>query len=448
MVNSSALLWLQFAYFLWQFIRVAKYCRIPYALVVHTFMWLTGRWSPPFALRTYLVLGSGRPKFYVDRRGAESVLADCLDRADRFRVIPSRPEKESGLAVIDIPAVNYKLCIRESRINESFVWNYLRDRPECFGREAELLLPNLVLLDRVSDLEGLKRTCQGDFIPGKRKERFLAVPDRERELNQNFMRLLSALPLMAQALGHEELSLWISGGILVVDQLSLFFNWSWQMFSSSFFYLFTVSMIDTYFRPQTREMLSTLSSIVSERMTYSDQVRKSLIRVREGDVIYTMSPFNLADFEEIIDRPLKRERKTPSSYSEEKFGKFTYAGEEVTIEEGSSVLTHYVDGARIDSIFKDDGGFYNFRNNEHLHFGMWEKVKRDMLDMEDAQGTEDDFSNFQDLLQIMEEMQMLPFVQTHKDQFQSLHFNMFLSPGRSFKDLTFLVAKKTIIIGG
>ncbi|KAG0566605.1 hypothetical protein KC19_7G076800 [Ceratodon purpureus] len=341
-------------------------------------------------------------------------------------------------------------------------------------------------------------TCQGDFIPHKRKERVLALVDRERELNQNFMRLLSTIPLMAHALGYEKDSVWISVAVIVIDQFSQFFSWVWESVVSSLVYLFTVPMTSTYFRPQTRELLSTLSSIVSKRMKYSDQVRKSLILVRKGDVVYTTAPFNLADFEQIIDRRFKRERKTPEPYSEEKFGKFTFCGEEMEFEEGASVLTHYIAGSRIDSIFKDDGSFYNFRNNEHLHFGIWKRAKDDTEDDEDADDskgvpedtnlvseesretedseetevtksseqsegkkldsddTDDDpevnFNNFQDLLQIMEEMQMLPFIQTEdadcKHRFRSLDFNEFVLPGRSLKDLTFLVAKKSAIIGG
>ena len=123
MVNSSAVLWPQFAYSVWQFVRVDKYCRIPYALFVHTLMWLTGRWSHPFALRVYLVLETGREKFYVDRGGAESILKDCLDRTDRFKVESRRPgtDSDSDLAMISVPAVDYKLCILESRINKSFL---------------------------------------------------------------------------------------------------------------------------------------------------------------------------------------------------------------------------------------------------------------------------------------------------------------------------------------
>jgi hypothetical protein len=138
-------------------------------------------------------------------------------------------------------------------------------------------------------------------------------------------------------------------------------------------------------------MLSTLSSIVSRRMKYSDQVRKSLVRVREGDVVYTMSPFNLVDFVRIIDRrdPFERRRKTPEPYSEEKFGKFTFCGEEMDTKEGSPVLTHYVDGSRIDTVFKDDGSFYNFRNNEHLHFGIWKNVKDNSKDSEGSKETKD-----------------------------------------------------------
>ena len=93
MVNSSTVLWLQFAYLVWQFVRVNKYCRIPYAILVHTFMWVTGEWCPPFSLRSYLVLETGRAKFYVGREGANQVLKECLDRTDEFKVESRRPDK-------------------------------------------------------------------------------------------------------------------------------------------------------------------------------------------------------------------------------------------------------------------------------------------------------------------------------------------------------------------
>lgn len=104
-------------------------------------------------------------------------------------------------------------------------------------------------------------------------------------------------------------------------------------------------------------------------------------------------------------------------------------------------MTHYIDCARIDSIFQDSGEFYNFRNNEALHLGIWKPS-------EDAKDCDESYNNLLDLLQIMEEMQMLPVRQMDDGRFRSVDFNMFVDPKRSLKDLTFLVAKRAFIIGG
>lgn len=480
--RMGAVLWLQIAYLLWQFVRGEKYCRVPYAVAVHTFMWVIGKWSRPFAWRNYLVLGTGRTKFYVFGSGAETIQKSSVSRTDRFHVEVSHPEGAPGMIVISIPAVNYKLCIPENRKNESFVWNYLRDQPECVARVADVLVPNLSVIDRIDDEEGLRMMCQGDYIPQNVSGRFLAMPDREHELNQSFIRLLSSVPLMAQAMGHPTLSLWISVGVIVVDQLSLLFNWTWRRFQRLMYYMVTAPVAGSFFQPRTGEMLCALLSTISNKFECGDQVRRKFIKLRKGSVVYTMYPgFNLADFERITVREFTRKRKTLRPYSKEKFGTFTSVGDEMEVADGTPVLTHYIDGSRIDSIFKDNGTFLNFRNNEAIHLGCWKSESKDPKDSEetdesadvipdpkdskdDAEASDgarkdsansadsadpaDNFNNFQDLLQVMEEMQMLPLRQTDKGEFRSVDFNMFVCPGRTLKDLTFLIAKKTVIIGG
>lgn len=435
-------LWLQITYLLWQFVRGEKYCRVPYALVVHTSMWLIGKWSRPFAKRNYLVLETGREKFFVTDSGAEACQNSCICRTDRFRIEVSYPEEAPQLVVISIPAINFKLCTSKDRKHQTFLWNYLRDKPECLARVADSLLPNVAILDRVSDVEALRMLCQGDYIPGRRNERFLAMPDRKHELHPNFILLLSTVPLIAQARGNEGLSIWISAGVLVIDHLSLVFNFVWQKLKRFGFYVLTAPMTGSYFQAQTREVLCSILSTLSRKLKPSDQVRMNLIKVREGDVVYTMYPrFNLADFDKITVPEFTRKRKTPRPYSKEKFGVFTNLGDELEIEEGTPVVTHYIDGARIDSIFQDTGEFYNFRNNEALHLGIWKCSK-------DAKDCDESYNNLLDLMQIMEEMQMLPVRQMDDGRLRSVDFNMFVDPKRSLKDLTFLVAKRAFIIGG
>lgn len=434
----GGLLWFQFAYSMWQFVRVAKFCRLPYATLAHTFMWVIGRWGCPFTSRTYIVLEQGRAKFYVPPEVQDWILEE-----HGTTVVE---DLSSGLGphlrCLSVKAADYKLCGTEFDIQNSFVWNYLRDDPDCFAVASDLLWPGFAVLDRISLVDGLKMMCQGDYIPNTRTTRFLAVPDRAAELNQNLMRILSTIPLMAQAKGYDNLSLWVSLVIIIVDQFSLLFNKIWQVFKNMFVYLFKLFMLKTKCQPHTRELICTFFSTISKRMMYSDQVRMNFISVKKGDMVYTMSPFNLADFERVEMPHFESVRKAARPYNEEEFGVFwDNNGKENRFPEGTSIRSYYVDDSRIDVIFMEDGGFYNYVNNVALHMGGWKY-------QDDPEDTAGNFDNFLDLLHIMEEMQMLPLRQTEEDQFQSLHFNVFLSPGSSPKDLAFLVAKRDAIIGG
>ena len=450
-VNLGVVQWFQFAYAIWQFVRVAKFCRLPYATLAHTFMWLIGRWGRPFTVRNYLILEPPREKFYItadlvgliqpwkDKKPGRDCILD-LDVATEDDVeagaapVPVRRPLRRVTVKDEVAGITYQLCSRT--LTASFLWNYLRDDPYCFVRSADLIFPTFDILDRVCPLDGLKKICQGDYVPVHKKRRFLAVPDREWELNQNFMRMLATIPLMAQAKGFQNLSLWISLVIVGVDQFSLLFNWLWQCFKDYLFFTFHIFMIKSQFQPQTRKTICVFFSTISDRMMFSDDVRLNFIRLRKGDLVYTMSPFNGTGFEIVKSPPFERKRKEAVPYTEERFGVY----EEVNgdkckgfPEEGTPIISHVVQGSRIDTIFLDNGGFYNFINNQHLHFGRWKG---------------NDKEDFEDLLQLMEQMQMLPLLQTDAKLFKSLKFNVFLTPGRCRQDITFLTMKKNGMIGG
>jgi len=378
------------------------------------------------------VLGQGRTNFYV-LPGDQTLILESRGST----VVEDLQVPAPHLRCLHIKAADYKLCGTAFDIQNNFVWNYLRDDPDCFAVASDLLLPGLAILDRISLLDGLKMMCQGNYIPSTRKTRFLAVPDRGEELNQNFMRVLSTIPLMAQAKGYDSFSLWVSIVIIVIDQLSLLFNRIWEGFKNMLVYLFKLFMLKARFQPQTRELICTFFSTWSKRLMYSDGVRMNFIRVKKGEMVYTKSSFNLTDFERVETPHFVTVRKEPRAYSEEEFGVFRDTnGNENWFPDGTSIRSYYVGDSRVDVIFMEDGGFYNYVNNVGLHFGVW-KAHR-----------EGNFDEFLDLLQIMEEMQLLPIEETKEGHFRSLHYNMFFSLGASPRDLTFLVVKKDAIIGG
>ena len=461
-------LWFQFAYAIWQFVRVAKFCRLPYATLVHTFMWIIGRWGRPFTVRNYIVLDPARQRYFVNpdvlvgdlikgwsenenKPGRKCILDIVvpdgdLEAAATGTLIPIdlRPLMyELHRLTLKDEGLDYQFCSRMLR--DSFVWNYLRDDPDCFARSADLIVPTFEILDRVSHLDGLKKICQGDYIPVARKGRFLAVPDRERELNQNFMRMLASIPLMAQAKGFNDESVWISLAIIAIDQASLPFNWLWQRFKEYMFYLFHMFMIKSRFQPQTRKTICTFFSTIGDRMMFSDEVCLNFIRLKKGDIVYTMSPFNGADFE-IVKNPFERKhRKKEEPSTAEMVGTYENANGEILKDfpaEGTHIITHEVRGSKIETMFIEGGGFYNFINKQHLHFGTW-YIPTEVAD--EYYSCEEDFL---DLLQVMEDMQMLPVHQTDGELLKSLKFNDFLKPGGTLQDITFLKVKRDLMTGG
>lgn len=431
---KGGLLWFQFAYSVWQFIRVAKFCRVPYALLAHTVMWLIGRWGRPFAYRSYLVLEQGRTKFFIPKGNQDQYLGNRGSSVVEELELAEAPH----LRCLHLKAADYKLCGTALELQNSFVWNYLRDDPDCFAIAWDLLWPGFAILDRISPLNGLQLMCQGDYIPGHRRTRFLAVPDRGAELNQNFLRILSIVPMMAQAKGYDNLSLWVSIVVIVIDQLSLLFNKLWDAFKSILVFLFKIFMLKTKFQPQTRSTICTIFSTLSTRLNYSDVVRMNFIRVNKGDMVYTASPFNLADFERIETPHFETVRKPGRPYSKEEFGTFgSGLGDEHYFDDRASVRSYEFGDCRLDVIFADTGQFFNYVNNVAVHLGYWKNPH-------DESGS---YNNILDLLHIMEQMQMLPIKQNEEGRFQSLHYNMFLAPGSSPRDLTFLVAKNKAWIG-
>lgn len=434
---KGGLLWFQFAYSVWQFIRVAKFCRVPYALLAHTCMWVIGLWGRPFAYRSYIVLEQGRTKFFIPPENQDWYLEDRGSSVVEELELAGAPH----LRCLHLKAADYKLCGSPYELQNSFVWNYLRDDPDCFAIASDLLWPGFAILDRISLVDGLQLMCQGDYIPSTRRTRFLAVPDRGEELNQNFLRILSIVPLMAQSKGYDNLSLLVSIGIIVIDQLSLLFNKLWDAFKGMLVYLFKIFMLKAKFQPQTRSTICTIFSTLSTQLMYSDVVRMNFIRVNKGDMVYTASPFNLADFERIETPHFQSVRKPARPYSKEEFGTFRDGhGNEHYFDERTSVRSYEFGDCRLDVIFQDTGEVYNYVNNVAVHLGFWK-----------YQGDSDDelgrYNNLLDLLHIMEQMQMLPIKQNEDGQFQSLHYNMFLAPDSSPRDLTFLVAKNKAFIG-
>lgn len=193
-------------------------------------------------------------------------------------------------------------------------------------------------------------------------------------------------------------------------------------------------MLKTKCQPQTRSTICTIFSALSTRLNYSDVVRMNFIRVNKGD---TASPFNLVDFERIETPHFETVRKPGRPYSKEEFGIFSGGlGDEHYFDDRSSDRSYEFGDCRLDVVIADTGELFNYVNSVAVHLGFW----KDEVDSDDELGS---YSDILDLLHIMEQMRMLPVKQNADGRFQSLHYNMFLAPGSSPRDLTFLVARNT-----
>lgn len=268
-----ALTYLQLLYSIWQFIRVAKFFRVPSALCYHSFLWMVNKAGRPFAPLRFCQLTMDGGEFWHLRNPQ---LAPDEDEVVIPNFTVSRRNRSSKFLVDDLGL---------QRLH--FMDN---DRPACYTSHYDILLPNIAVVDVLDDDEGMERLLDKRYSFKVIESRCLLMSSREHFLNQNFMRLLSILPLVMRAKGYNVESAGLSVLIILLDQLSYPANKIWHSFKEGFVFMvrWCLQSIKT---DKKRLYASVFMSTLTPRFGFCNEIRNNYYWVKRGQrvSVYTNS---------------------------------------------------------------------------------------------------------------------------------------------------------------
>jgi hypothetical protein len=200
-------LWFQLFYAIWQFLRTAKYCRLPYVL----FSSLWNGLDSWFKVRKIILLKN------VPLDPILNALDHVLDG-----VTMEKLGNDDGAHNYKVTFKNYATIYVTDRVRASHMvllhTSFIRYNVK-FGMEDDLLWPNGHLIRKVGFLHAMDHVMRGGgyetvpIVPC-----FLDYSSTE-VLNQNFLRLSSIWPLVLQA---RHLDFWSAVGSVIVILLDVF----------------------------------------------------------------------------------------------------------------------------------------------------------------------------------------------------------------------------------
>lgn len=250
-------LWAQAAYSLWTFLRNAKFFRIPFILLSMAWHGYNPTW---FRRRKYLVLdGTSR------ETGGDWQDYDTVEEKESHSFVEVNPHD-----------MKFKLQEKEYRFCASFEMG----KPLKFlhyAKHYQIVTEDIVLMGRWHLVKSVKSETMLHYVltgkPIKAREEFCLVDSTSSELlNDNFMRILSMLPLALQAKGFDGFSTLVSAILVIMDIFSFYFNFLWQawkFFTFKYSKLF-LARFPVKYRVFTHELLST----GSDSFMYCDDSKK------------------------------------------------------------------------------------------------------------------------------------------------------------------------------
>jgi hypothetical protein len=206
-------LWLQAGYSLWTFLRNAKFFRIPFIVLSMAWHGFNATW---FGQRKYLLL---------DGRSRET-------GGDWSDYDTEEERKSHSFSLENSHDMKFKLKETDYRFCASFETG----KPLKFLHYAthyQIVTEDIVLMGKWHLVKSAKPESMLDYVltggTMKSCEEYCLVDNTSSELlNDNFMRILSILPLALQAKGYDQFSTLVSATLVIMDIFSYFFNFVWQ----------------------------------------------------------------------------------------------------------------------------------------------------------------------------------------------------------------------------
>lgn len=278
-----ALLWLQTAYSIWQFVRNAKFLRLPYIFIYNITIRLSIHKALPTSKTVYF---AGCPSYFIG--DAQQVLVD-----DRIKI----NDIVSELALQGVEIVFSKEDSTNSAGRKCLIRykNMVINSSELFLRHLKLVFEGRIIVKNEFDM--LTPNCF-IFKEKSMKEIFKEQPTLymfraksfidttgDEQLNQNFFRLISIAPLVLQLKGHELASLFLSLFIIFVDMFSSYFNLLWSYVKD--FLIEKIKWIISFFNVSKRVYMHHFLSTISIRFLYCDEDLKKSYYVNKDTILYS-----------------------------------------------------------------------------------------------------------------------------------------------------------------
>lgn len=216
----TIMLYLQTAYTVWVFVRSAKFFKIPYVLV--SSFWHDGpRASLPFQRKIAHMVHDG-PLIAKCRR--HNGLFAWVEKGGRS-VVTYRDENGTLLkALVDHKDVKYLRSLNSMMTDT------------VFSKHRDLLLPGCTLVKSISKSEVFALFLEG-YRPHLYEEHCFVDQSSGLELNKDFMKLVSVIPIYLQAKNLNSASIVASLLIVLFDFFSYYPNLFWQHFKKKLYYV-------------------------------------------------------------------------------------------------------------------------------------------------------------------------------------------------------------------
>ena len=280
MAFTNNWLWWQTGYSIWQFIRVAKYFRMPYAICYTLFGLLFQNGPYPFEKRRV---------FYI-RKGGKWPYDTGLKEGDK---------EVNGCFVIQ------RMCTRYALKEDDYYNLHTIDikKPHLFCSERDLLGGNLYIINKLEYGEALETFLKPENKEEVLEMRVLVYPSEE--INKNLMRLFSIIPLLLQANQLKLLSIIFLISIIVVDLLSNILEkrcWIPTKLKLKDYIRWGLTKVKS--RSQ-RSAISKYLSSISLSLLHSDNFTCNFKRVVPGEKVWIMPNSYLDGFKNYCRAPLR-----------------------------------------------------------------------------------------------------------------------------------------------
>jgi hypothetical protein len=289
--QAGYVLWFQFAFSVWQFLRDAKFFRIPYIFIYNTFLLFSPFWGLP-TVKTVYVLNAGSDEVF-NSRFVDFIPLHC----SRYRLLKTK---------LNTSVFKIKKNVFESDSYKDSLFDLLLEPGSVVvsGDDFDILVPGLYIFRRMKEDE-IARSMKRSGAVKVLTARFFLDTTPRAVLNKNFLRLVSVIPLMLQAKKYPLESEMFSILLVFMDIFSYFFNSIWQNFK--FLLYKNVKLLISFSKSERRRVFwHYFLSTVSKGFMYCDNEKKKsyYIKIRslcfdKSSIFRTSDEFEIKEFERL-----------------------------------------------------------------------------------------------------------------------------------------------------